>query len=148
MAVALRAAVVPERGGVVEHDAGDGEAVAEGGCGDQRLERVVDRAGQESVGYNGGISRLGSVRPYNGSERLMQYELPTDVKEQVERWMATGQYATEADVLRDAMAALKRRDEELAAIQAGIDDMESGAIRPFEEADAEIRKRFGFSNER
>ncbi len=78
----------------------------------------------------------------------MQYELPTDVKEQVERWMATGQYATEADVLRDAMAALKRRDEELAAIQAGIDDMESGAIRPFEEADAEIRKRFGFSNKR
>ena len=78
----------------------------------------------------------------------MLRQLPPDVEQQVKELMATGQYATEADVLRDALAALKRRDEELAAIQAGIEDMESGRIRPFEAADAQIRKGLGFSNDR
>jgi predicted transcriptional regulator len=78
----------------------------------------------------------------------MLCELPPDVEQQVKQLMETGQYATEADVLRDALAALKWRDEEMAAIRAGIDDMEAGRIRPFEEADAEIRKRFGFAEGR
>jgi Arc/MetJ-type ribon-helix-helix transcriptional regulator len=78
----------------------------------------------------------------------MSYELPSDLEQQVRQWMATGQYASEADVLRDALAALRSRNGELAAIQAGLDDMEAGSFRPFEEADAEIRRRFGFSQER
>ena len=76
----------------------------------------------------------------------MLCEFPPDVEQQVKRLMETGQYATEADVLRDALAALNWRDEEMAAVRAGVDDMEAGHIRPFEEADAEIRKRFGFGD--
>jgi len=36
----------------------------------------------------------------------------------------------------------------LAAIQAGIDDLEAGRVRPFEDVDADLRRQFGFSNER
>ena len=75
----------------------------------------------------------------------MKPELPPDVQEQLRQRVASGRYASEADVLRDALAALEWRDQELAAIQAGIEDMEAGRIRPFSEADAEIREHFGFS---
>jgi putative addiction module CopG family antidote len=75
----------------------------------------------------------------------MKYELPPDVEQQLKQRVASGQYASEADVLRDALAALEWRDQEIAAMQAGIDDMEAGRVRPFSEADAEIRKYFGFS---
>lgn len=75
----------------------------------------------------------------------MLCEFPPDVEQQVKELMKTRQYATEADLLRDALAALKGRDEEMAAIRAGIEDMEAGRIRPFEEADSQIRRRFGFS---
>jgi hypothetical protein len=43
-----------------------------------------------------------------------------------------------------AMEALRQQDD-LAAIQAGIDDMEAGRIVPLEQADAEIRKDLGFA---
>jgi putative addiction module CopG family antidote len=75
----------------------------------------------------------------------MKYELPPDVEQQLKERVASGRYASEADVLRDALAALESRDQELAAIQAGIDDMEAGRVRPFNEVDAEIREHFGFS---
>ena len=78
----------------------------------------------------------------------MPYELPLDVYREIKQCVASGQYASEDDVLRAAICALKSRDEELASIQAGIDDMETGRIRPFEEVDAEIRRHFGFSNDR
>jgi predicted transcriptional regulator len=41
-----------------------------------------------------------------------------------------------------AMEAL-RQQEDLAAIQAGIDDMEAGHVVPFEQADARIRNKLG-----
>jgi len=42
------------------------------------------------------------------------------------------------------MEALRQQDD-LVAIQAGIDDMEAGRIVPLEQADAEIRKDLGFA---
>ncbi len=75
-------------------------------------------------------------------------ELPPDVREEIKQRMASGQYDTEDDVLRDAMRALRMQDEEMAAIQAGIDDMEAGRLRSFKEVDAEIRDDFGFSKNR
>ena len=75
-------------------------------------------------------------------------ELPPDVHEEIKQRMASGQYDSEEDVLRDAMRALRVQDREIAAIQAGIDDMEAGRVRPFEDVDAEIRDDFGFSKSR
>jgi predicted transcriptional regulator len=43
-----------------------------------------------------------------------------------------------------AMLALKQL-EDLAAIQAGIDDLEAGRVVAFEEVDARIRAKLGIS---
>jgi len=77
----------------------------------------------------------------------MSYALPPDVHDQVKQYVAGGHYASEEEVLRAAMRALAFRDEEFAAIQEGVADMEAGRLQPFEEIDAEIRERFGFPSQ-
>ena len=74
----------------------------------------------------------------------MAYQFPHDVDERVKALMATGEYLTEDDVLRDAIEALKLHRDDLAAIQAGIDDLEAGRVRPIREVDSQIRERHGF----
>lgn len=77
----------------------------------------------------------------------MNYQLPPDVQVQIREYIAAGRYASEDDVLRAALRALSFHHEEVAAIQAGIADMEAGRLRPFEDVDAEIRRQFGFLND-
>jgi len=74
----------------------------------------------------------------------MTLQLPPDVDLSIKSFLIDGRYASETDVLREALAALKRESEEVAAIQIGVDDMEAGRYRPFEEIEVEIRKEFGF----
>jgi len=81
------------------------------------------------------------------AERTMPYNLPPDVQDQIRQHIATGQYSSEDDVLRAALRALAFRRDELAAVQAGLDDMEAGRVSPFEDVDADIRRQFGFPNE-
>lgn len=71
----------------------------------------------------------------------MSESLPIDVSQAIQSLLATGRYASEADVLRDALVALRERDDDLAAILAGIADMEAGRYRPLAEIDAEFRQR-------
>ncbi len=78
------------------------------------------------------------------SERTMSYTLPPDVHDQVKQHVASGHYASEDDVLRAALRALAFHNEEIAAIRAGVDDMEAGRLRPFDDVDSDIRRRFGF----
>ena len=59
----------------------------------------------------------------------------------IKQRMKTGQYASEDEVLREALRALKLRDDEVAAIQEGIDDMEAGRVKPLREFDREFRER-------
>ena len=49
----------------------------------------------------------------------------------------------DGEVHHKAMDALRRQDD-LAAIQEGIDDMEAGRGMPVEEADSRIREKLGF----
>ncbi len=70
--------------------------------------------------------------------------IPTDVAEAIQSLLASGKYATAADVLRNALAALHQRDADVAAIAAGLADMEAGRIRPFDELDAEFRTQHNF----
>jgi Arc/MetJ-type ribon-helix-helix transcriptional regulator len=77
----------------------------------------------------------------------MSMELPLDLVRMVQEELAGGGYASEEDVLRQALVALRERREDLAAIQESIDDMEAGRVRPFEEVVDEIRARHGFSSE-
>ena len=70
---------------------------------------------------------------------------PPDLAEEIHRRMESGRYATEEDVLRDAFEALKWRDNELVALQEGIDDMNAGRIKPLAVADKTIRDRKNIS---
>jgi Arc/MetJ-type ribon-helix-helix transcriptional regulator len=73
----------------------------------------------------------------------MSLQVSPDVESSVRALIGHGGYASENDVLRNAIAALKR-EKDIEAIQRGNDDLNAGRYRPFEEVDAEIRKKFGF----
>lgn len=73
----------------------------------------------------------------------MTIDLPADIAEYLHEQVATGQYASPEDVLRDAVKSLRRHRVEVAAIQEGLDDMAAGRYRPIEDADAAIRRRHG-----
>lgn len=71
----------------------------------------------------------------------MSFQLPPDLDDQVKERLATGQYESEDDVLRQALRALRWQEQETTAIQEGIDDMEAGRVRPLRESDREYRDR-------
>lgn len=71
----------------------------------------------------------------------MSLIIPADVQERVNALLGTGRYASEAEILRDAIAALEEQNADLAAIRSGINDMENGRYRPFADFDAEFRLR-------
>lgn len=56
----------------------------------------------------------------------MAHQYPPDLKQQLKEQMATGLYDSEAEVLREALRALKRQDQDLAAVKEAISDMEAG----------------------
>jgi putative addiction module CopG family antidote len=73
----------------------------------------------------------------------MSVDLSPDVWNEIQRQLSSGSYTSPDEVVRVALAALRSRDEEVLAIQEGIDDMEAGRVRPFREFDLEFRKRNG-----
>jgi putative addiction module CopG family antidote len=75
----------------------------------------------------------------------MSYQIPADVSGLIQAQLASGTFRNQDDVLRAALQALERQTADLAAIRAGIDDMEAGRHRPLEEFDREIRAKYGFS---
>ncbi len=72
----------------------------------------------------------------------MSLQLPPDLSASVQHFIAFDGYKTEEDVLRDALAALERQAN-IAAIQKGVDDMEAGRCRPWEEVKEELRAKLG-----
>jgi len=77
----------------------------------------------------------------------MSYQLPPDLEERIRKQMSDGNYDTEDDVLRDALEALDARNADLAAIQAGIDDMEAGRMRPIGDVADDIRQKQGWTSD-
>jgi putative addiction module CopG family antidote len=73
----------------------------------------------------------------------MSVDLSPDVWNEIQRQLASGSYTSPDEVLRDALAALRSRDDEVVAIQEAIDEMEAGRGRPFREFDREFRERNG-----
>ena len=74
----------------------------------------------------------------------MDLHLPADIDITVKSFLSDGRYGNEADVLREALAALKRRDQEIASIQAGIEDMEAGRVIPWDDAKADLSAKHNF----
>ena len=74
----------------------------------------------------------------------MLYSFPPDVQQLVRERMATGQYASEDDLLREALQALSAEEEDLRAIQEAVAELQAGDEgTPLDEAFASIRSRRG-----
>jgi Arc/MetJ-type ribon-helix-helix transcriptional regulator len=71
----------------------------------------------------------------------MSVDLAPDVWNEIQRQMATQGYSSHDEVLREALAALRYREQEVLAIQEGIDDMEAGRVTPLADFDREFRRR-------
>lgn len=79
--------------------------------------------------------------------------LPPDVDEAIRRRIASGRYASPDEVMRAALRALERDEEDkarkLAALDApierGIADADAGRVLPLDEAFARVRKDLGIS---
>jgi len=72
----------------------------------------------------------------------MALDLPADLSASIQHFIAFDGYKSEEEVLRDALAALEHRAN-LAAIQKGVDDMEAGRFRDWNDAKAELRAKLG-----
>lgn len=69
----------------------------------------------------------------------MSHQFAPDVQRLIEAQMASGRYQSEDELLLDALNALDARQADFAAIQAGIEDMEAGRVRPISAVADEIR---------
>ncbi len=77
----------------------------------------------------------------------MSYQFPPDVEQRIRDQIALGNYTNEDDVLRDALEALAFRNADLAAIRAGVEDMEAGRMRPIGEVAEDIRRKHGWTSD-
>ncbi len=74
----------------------------------------------------------------------MEIELPSELEPFVDQEFATGRYASRAEVLVQALRWLRdERQEAVAGIQQGLDDVANGRIQPLAEAFEEIRREHG-----
>jgi putative addiction module CopG family antidote len=76
----------------------------------------------------------------------MPRQFSPDVEEQLKECMAAGRYRSEDDVLRDALKALRHRNDELVALKDAIADLEAGDRgMPFDEFIDEFRRKRGIA---
>jgi len=71
----------------------------------------------------------------------MNYIFPQDVHRIVESHLSSGRYASEDDVLRDALRALQEEDEDLVAVKEAIAEWRAGDDGiPLDEAFNQVRR--------
>ena len=76
----------------------------------------------------------------------MTYHFPADVEERVQARMATGRYASEDEVLRDALDTLDTVEADAREVQVAIDAVKEGdAAVPFDQAFDALRKKYDLS---
>ena len=56
----------------------------------------------------------------------MTYHIPPDLKDEIEARMASGRYASQDALVREAFRALRLQDADVTAVQQAIADMEAG----------------------
>jgi Arc/MetJ-type ribon-helix-helix transcriptional regulator len=70
----------------------------------------------------------------------MTYPFPPDVVALVQQQMATGRFASEDELLREALQALLDADDDYTAIQEALDELEQGDEGlPIDEAFEQIK---------
>lgn len=72
----------------------------------------------------------------------MPYSFPPELDRLVREGLAAGEYASEDDLLLEAMLALRERDEAVAGIRQGLADLDAGRVRPLANVDAELRRKY------
>jgi len=81
-----------------------------------------------------------------GGTMTMELQLPSDLESFFQQELDSGHYGakpTAKDVFAEALRALRReREETLAGIRAGLEDVEAGREQPIAEAFADLRKEF------
>ena len=77
----------------------------------------------------------------------MPLQVSSELAASIDEEMATGQYDSEEQLLREALLALREQREDLASIQAGIDDWQAGRTRPIAEVATDIREHFGWKSQ-
>lgn len=74
----------------------------------------------------------------------MQIDLPPELKPFVEEEFASGRYATREEVLIHALEWMREeRQQAVAGIKQGLDDVTAGRVRPVADAFADLRRKFG-----
>jgi Arc/MetJ-type ribon-helix-helix transcriptional regulator len=66
------------------------------------------------------------VKSKSRYHRTMAYQSPPDVDELVREQMATGDFGTEDDVLREALRSLAEQRDDWNAIQVGLKTLDEG----------------------
>jgi Arc/MetJ-type ribon-helix-helix transcriptional regulator len=99
---------------------------------------VEEGIGGDSVS----VARYNETIPRN---QLMSYPFPPDVRELVRRAMTVGGFQSEDELLRDALGAWQRQQDDMAAIREGIAEMEAGQTRPFEDFAKEFYQARGLT---
>jgi putative addiction module CopG family antidote len=71
----------------------------------------------------------------------MSYAFPSDLQKLIDARLSAGHYASEDDVLRDALRALVEEDEDLQAVREAVSEWRNGDDGlPLKEAFAQIRQ--------
>jgi predicted transcriptional regulator len=78
-------------------------------------------------------------------ESAMQIDLPQDVIDRVRLRAALDRLESEVKVIRKALDALDWQDQERRAIREGIEAMNEGRVRDFDDFDREFRENNGIS---
>ena len=74
----------------------------------------------------------------------MAYPFPPDLQQLVADRLATGDYQTEDDVLREALRALAGQDDDLAAVREAVAEVKAGDEGlPLGEAFEAVRAKYG-----
>jgi len=78
----------------------------------------------------------------------MSYEFPPFLKQLVDNHMSSGLYGSEDELLAAALESLVLDDEEVAAIQKGLDSYRAGSSGvPVDDAFERLRKMYGIPTE-
>ena len=72
----------------------------------------------------------------------MSYSFPPEIDRLLQDRLSSGLYASEDEVLLEAMLALRDRDSTIAAVREGMADLEAGRVRTLGEVDTEMRKKY------
>jgi predicted transcriptional regulator len=75
----------------------------------------------------------------------MSFQLTPELTATIQTFLVGGRYKDEEEVLREALAELRHR-ENVAAIQKGVEDMEAGRVRPWSEVKEELRAKLGMND--